>query len=331
MKIITNRRIIDNTSNFYGQSNFDNYSEACGCSNFDDVFDVDEISSFTAESESCSNLEGHSNADNLKRNIFSKKEKSSSPDKTKTSFSDRIKNIKENWAKRKDARKDLRKGIKDCKEKLKSGELTKEQYKKCIKAKRLAKRSARIEARNEIKAKKNAKKLTVVKKDGKEKFLFSITKLFKGKKKYKDGKEKNVSAKNQVNVTAPNGENIVVDKTEVAQAMGVNPATVTPAQIQSALVINPPAVVQAQGISQEVAQPSGQPVFAVTVPESNVVGANDGEIYLAQNTQPSDKEDIDVADEETGMSKTTKIILFSTIGIAVIIIGIVAYKSMNKN
>ena len=321
MKIITNRRIIDNTSNFYGQSNFDNYSEACGCSNFDDVFDVDEISSFTAESESCSNLEGHSNADNLKRNIFSKKEKSSSPDKTKTSFSDRIKNIKENWAEKKQFRKE-KNALRNEARAVKRADR---------KAKRLAKRSARIEARNEIKAKKNAKKLTVVKKDGKEKFLFSITKLFKGKKKYKDGKEKNVSAKNQVNVTAPNGENIVVDKTEVAQAMGVNPATVTPAQIQSALVINPPAVVQAQGISQEVAQPSGQPVFAVAVPESNVVGANDGEIYLAQNTQPSDKEDIDVADEETGMSKTTKIILFSTIGIAVIIIGIVAYKSMNKN
>ena len=321
MKIITNRRIIDNTSNFYGQSNFDDYSEACGCSNFDDVFDADEISSFTAESESCSNLEGHSNADNLKRNIFSKKEKSSSPDKTKTSFSDKIKNIKENLAEQREFRKE-RNVIKDKARDIKKADR---------KAKRLAKRSARIIARNEIKAKKNAKKLTVVKKDGKEKFLFSITKLFKGKKKYKDGKEKNVSKKNQVNVTAPNGENIVVDKTEVAQAMGVNPATVTPAQIQSALVINPPAEVQAQGISQEVAQPSGQPVIAVAVPESNVVGANDGEIYLAQNTQPLDKEDIDVADEETGMSKTTKIILFTTIGIAVIIIGIVAYKSINKN
>ena len=321
MKIITNRRIIDNTSNFYGQSNFDDYSEACGCSNFDDVFDADEISSFTAESESCSNLEGHSNADNLKRNIFSKKEKSSSPDKTKTSFSDKIKNIKENLAEQREFRKE-RNALKDKARDIKKADR---------KAKRLAKRSARIEARNEIKAKKNAKKLTVVKKDGKEKFLFSITKLFKGKKKYKDGKEKNVSKKNQVNVKAPNGENIVVDKTEVAQAMGVNPATVTPAQIQSALVINPPAEVQAQGIAQEVAQPSGQPVIAVAVPESNVVGANDGEIYLAENTQPLGNEDIDVADEETGMSKTTKIILFSTIGIAVIIIGIVAYKSMNRN
>ena len=307
MKIITNRRIIDNTSNFYGQSNFDDYSEACGCSNFDDVFDNDEMSSFTAESEGCSKLEGHSNADDNK--------------KPKRSIQERYKGLKNKLAEK----KEIRKGKNIEKDKIRD-------IKKADrKAKRLAKRSARIEARNEIKAKKNAKKLTVVKKDGKEKFLFSITKLFKGKKKYKDGKEKNVSKKNQVNVTAPNGENIVVDKTEVAQAMGVNPATVTPAQIQSALVINPPAEVQAQGISKEVAQPSGQPVIAVAVPETNVVGANDGEIYLAQNTQPLDKEDIDVADEETGMSKTTKIILFSTIGIAVIIIGIVAYKSMNKN
>jgi hypothetical protein len=320
MKIITNRRIIDNTSNFYGQSNFDDYSEACGCSNFDDVFDSD-ISSFTAESESCSNIEGHSNADNLKRNIFSNKEKSSTPDKEKRSIQERYKSFKNKL----EEKREVRKGKNIEKDKIRDIKRADR------KEKRLAKRSARIIARNEIKAKKNAKKLTVVKKDGKEKFLFSITKLFKGKKKYKDGKEKNVSKKNQVPVTAPNGEKIVVDKTEVAQAMGVNPATVTPAQSQSALVINPPAEVQAQGIAKEVAQVSGQPVIAVAVPESNVVGANDGEIYLAENTQPLDKEDIDVADEETGMSKTTKIILFSTIGIAVLIIGIVAYKSMNKN
>ena len=105
MKIITNRRIIDNTSNFYGQSNFDDYSEACGCSNFDDVFDSD-ISSFTAESESCSNVEGHSNADNLKRNIFSKKEKSPTPDKEKRSIQERYKSFKNNLEEKREVRKE---------------------------------------------------------------------------------------------------------------------------------------------------------------------------------------------------------------------------------
>jgi hypothetical protein len=200
------------------------------------------------------------------------------------------------------------------------------------KATRTANRSARKQARKDKKAKKNSKRLVLFKKkDGSERFLFPLSKIKLGKKKYKDGTENTVSEKDQVKVTTPSGETATVDKKEVAKAMGVDPNTVTQADIQKAVTVVPPTVVNEQKVNTEVVQPATEPVIAVEVPEQNVESAGDGELYVATDLQPITEPTKDVKDEEKGLTKTQKIVLWSAVGVATILVGYIIYKSVTKN
>jgi hypothetical protein len=200
------------------------------------------------------------------------------------------------------------------------------------KATRTANRSARKTARADRKAKRNSKRIVLFKKkDGSERFFFPLTKLKFGKKKYKDGTENSVPEKDQVKVTTPTGETATVDKKEVAKAMGVDPNTITQADVQKAVTVIPPTVVQEQGVNTEVNQAPTEPVISIEVPEQNVSATADGELYVASDVQDIKEETKDVKEEEKGLTKTQKIVLWSAVGVATLLIGYVIYKQVIKN
>lgn len=196
---------------------------------------------------------------------------------------------------------------------------------------RIANRSARKQARKDKKAKRNSKRIVLFKKkDGSERFFFPLSKLKLGKKKYKDGSEDSIAQKDQIKITTPSGETATVDKKEVAKAMGVDPSAVTQADVQKAVTVIPPTVVQDQKVNTEVGQPVSEPVIAIEVPEKNVESASDGELYIASDLQDTKEPTKDVKDEEKGLSKTQKIVLWSGVGVATLIVGYLIYKAVKK-
>jgi hypothetical protein len=195
---------------------------------------------------------------------------------------------------------------------------------------RSERKEARFQRNKDRKAKRNAKKLVLIKKSGQEKYFFPISRIRLGKKKYKDGSETPIAQKDQVAITTPQGETAVVDKTEVAKAMGVSPNTLTNADIQKAVTVIPQTVVAEQGVSAEVNQNMNEPVLAINVPENNVETAGDGELYVTSDLQATAEPQKDVKDEERGLSKTQKIVLWSAVGVATIIVGFIIYKSVTK-
>lgn len=196
---------------------------------------------------------------------------------------------------------------------------------------RQTRRSIRKQARADKKPKKNAKRIVLFKKkDGSERYFFPLSKLKLGKKKYKDGTENTVKEKDQISVITPNGQTATVDKNEVAKAMGVEPNTISQAEIQKAVTIVPPTIVQEQGINAEVNQPVTEPVIAIEVPEQKVESAGDGELYVAEDLQNTTETTKDIKDEDKGLTKTQKIVLWSAVGVATLLVGYLIYKSVNK-
>lgn len=196
-------------------------------------------------------------------------------------------------------------------------------------------RSKRKEARfirnTNRKNKRNSKKLTLISTAGRENFLFPINRVRLGKKRYKDGIEETIRPKDQINVTAPNGETATVDKKEVAKAMGINPNTITQADVQRAITIVPQNVVRQQGTNVEVGQSINEPVLAITVPENNVETAFDGVHYITDDLQNTNEKEKDVKEEERGLTKTQKTILYTGVSVAVLLIGFIIYKQVTKN
>jgi hypothetical protein len=196
---------------------------------------------------------------------------------------------------------------------------------------RSERKEARFQRNKDRKFKRNAKKLVLIKTQGRENYLFPISRVRLGKKKYKDGTEGTVAEKDQLKVNAPNGEVATVDKKEVAKAMGVNPNTVTQADVQRMITVIPRSVVQQQGVNAEVNQTANEPVFAVNVPENNVETAFNGELYVTSDLQNTNETEKDVKEEEKGLTKTQKIVLWSAVGVATLLIGYVIYKSVAKS
>jgi hypothetical protein len=199
-------------------------------------------------------------------------------------------------------------------------------------ANRQTRRSERKKARADKKAKKNSKRLVLFKKkDGSERFLFPLSKLKFGKKKYKDGTETEIKKEDQVTIKAPNGETAIVDKQEVAKAIGKPASEVTQAEVQAKVTIVPQTMVTEQGVNNEVQQPIQEPVIAIEVAENLVESANNGELYVATDLQNINEKEKDVKEEERGLTKTQKIVLWSAVGVGAILIGYIIYKSVTKN
>jgi hypothetical protein len=196
---------------------------------------------------------------------------------------------------------------------------------------RSERKEARFQRNANRKAKRNSKKLVLIKKQGKERYFFPISRIRLGKKKYKDGSESTIPQNEQVNITAPNGENIVVNKREIARALGVPTSKLTPLEIQRAITVIPQSVAVQQGVNTEVNQNVNEPVIAVNVPDNNVETAGDGELYLTDDLQNTEDELIDVAAEERGLTKNQKIVLWTGLGLATLLLGYVVYKSVTKS
>ena len=195
---------------------------------------------------------------------------------------------------------------------------------------RSKRKEARFQRRMDRKAKRNSKRLVLINTQGGEKYFFPLQRIRLGKKKYKDGSEGVVAPKDQVTVTTPKGETAIVDKNEVAKAMGVDPSTVTQSDVQKAVTIIPQPIVTQQGVSEQVVQQPNEPVIAINVPETNLQTAGDGELYLEKDLQDTKEVTKDVKDEEKGLSKTQKIVLWSGVGVATLIVGYLIYKAVKK-
>lgn len=102
--------------------------------------------------------------------------------------------------------------------------------------KRAERKEIRVDRRAKRKAKRQAKRLLRAKdKTGRKKWFYPISRVFKGKKKQKDGKIVEVSPENVV--TTSNGAQF--DKTEIAMATGIPASQVTP-QITEQILVTPP-------------------------------------------------------------------------------------------
>jgi len=200
---------------------------------------------------------------------------------------------------------------------------------------RQTRRSEKKKARDDKKPKKNAKKLGFFKrKDGSEGYLFPISKLFAGKKKYKDGKEEVVSDEDRLKITTSKGESLEVDKEEIANVLQVDKKDVTQEMAQSRITIVPETIVNQQSLNKEVLQSPQETLIAVEVPDENVTSTFDGDLYLNKNVQDVNEKEKDVADEEKesrGLTKTQKIVVYSVIGVgAIILVTYFISRTLNK-
>lgn len=195
---------------------------------------------------------------------------------------------------------------------------------------RSERKEARFQRNSNRKAKRNAKKLILIKTQGREKYFFPISRVRLGKKKYKDGTESEIAKENQINVSTSTGEMVTVDKVEVSKALGIDPNQVTPAVVQSQVSVIPQNVAMEQGASAEVVQQSNEPVIALNVPENLVETAGDGELYVTTDLQNTSEKDKDVKDEEKGLTKTQKIVLWSAGVVALAIVGYLIYKAVSN-
>ena len=193
---------------------------------------------------------------------------------------------------------------------------------------RQADRQARIDARHkrrsDRKANKNATKLKLIKTTRGENFVFPLSRIRLGKKKYADGKTVDVpKADIGVAIDPTTGVKTEVDKAEVASALGKSKEAVTQTDINQAVA---PITLANSG---EIASPDSSKI-GIIVPENIVEVLEDGSPYLMSQTQDVSTPTEDVKDKERGMTKTTKIVLISAVVVAVGIIVYIAYNARKK-
>jgi hypothetical protein len=196
---------------------------------------------------------------------------------------------------------------------------------------RSSRKEARFTRRQDRKAKRNSKKLALIKVQGKEKYFFPLSRVRLGKKTYKDGTTAEVKTADQITITTPTGEVATFDKNEIAKAMGISANAVTQESLRLFLYPIPKQVTDEQGINKELGGDTKEQVYSVPPPEDKIETANDGELYLSQDVQDTSETEKDVKDEEKGLTKTQKIVLWSAVGVATLLIGYVIYKSVTKS
>lgn len=187
---------------------------------------------------------------------------------------------------------------------------------------RSERKEARFQRNLQRKAKKNSKRLALIKTQGKERYFFPVNRLRLGKKKYKDGTQAEIKKEDQLSIVAPSGENVVVDRQEVAKAIGTAPSNVTQSDAQRIITTLPTNTAVEQNMALEVSQTTNEPVLAVQVPDTNVEANANGELYVTTDLQNVNEEVKDVKEEEQGLSKNQKYLIW---GIGIVAIGIIGY------
>lgn len=223
------------------------------------------------------------------------------------------------------------KALKDAeKQRIKQEKLTDRAKLKAERDARLTQQKAdRQQRRADRKAKRNAKRLIRLKnKEGKEKIYYPLTRLRRNKnnqivKVYPDGKETIIKPENVVvvttqEITSTGGVKSVTsefDKNEVAQALNipVNQVTAELVQVKTTEIKKEDAPLQAN----ETKTTKFENVLAVEITPENVVTDNQGNDVLATDTQNTQEQEVDVAEENKekkgeepkGLSLTVKIVI----------------------
>lgn len=300
MKVITSRPIMaEPTSNCCGMSNFDDEIDAIPTELAEYNDSLGDDMSNNAFSFATGQVKGYLGAEKTKRKSFQQ---------------EYVGDVLADKSQSKDARR------KRLTEKREARQLARSERKE-----------ARFQRNAQRKAKKNSKRLALIKTQGSEKYFFPINRLRLGKKKYKDGTEAEIKKEDQLSIIAPNGESVVVDRKEVAKAIGTTPNNVSQADVQKVITVIPPKTAIEQNMNTEVGQAPNEPVLAVQVPDNNVEANANGELYLPTDLQNVNETEKDVKEEEKGLTKTQKIVLWSAVGVATIIVGYIIYKSVTKN
>jgi hypothetical protein len=196
-------------------------------------------------------------------------------------------------------------------------------------------RASRIEARHTRrktrKANRNAKKLTLVKTSRGDKFFFPLSRVRLGKKKYKDGMEVAVKPEDQVKVVDPQTkEEVILDKKEIANVLDKPVADVTNSDAQLLIQKLNLEISELKRLQAETGDKPSETPYGLLVDDSKVEVVEDGDAYLKNQTQEKNSKDEDVKDKEKGLSKTQKIVLWSGVGVATLIVGYLIYKAVKK-
>jgi len=220
----------------------------------------------------------------------------------------------------------------------------KRQQKKAEKTeKRLERKVIRQQKRNERKAKRQAKKLLRAKdKTGRKKWFYPISRVFKGKKKQKDGTIVDVDPKNIL--TTKSG--VQFDKTEIATAIGVPEAQITAQMAEQVLVSTPqgsttvsenttlsPFVAKQEetnidpNASVEQVLNNLTTIYAPVNDNKEVVTAEDGATYIADETTsqqepPISDEEFNAMNKKSSLEEKKGLGVWAWVGISAIIVGL---------
>jgi hypothetical protein len=294
MKIITSRPIITPQTNG-GISNFDDFANCCGMSGFDNSFSYADDN----KSEKSSAVKEYLGQQKTSR---------------KTSRTNAVTDVLADKTVSKDLKRQNRATARDTKQ---------------------SERALRVEARHtrktDRKASKNAKKLTLVKTSKGDKFFFPLSRVRLGKKKYKDGTEVKVKPEDQVTAIDPTTKEVVTfDKKEVATALDKPVSTVTTADAQQLLQPLPVTETISQNTKLETGDKPNETPFGILVDDTKIEVVNDGEPYMANQTQGATEKDKDVKDKENGLSKTQKIVLVSAGVVVLSLVSYLIYKAVKN-
>jgi hypothetical protein len=168
---------------------------------------------------------------------------------------------------------------------------------------RQTKRDARKDNRKARKANRNAKALKrITDKNGKPVFGYKLSKVFGRKKQNQDGTTTDLKSTEIILDSQGNA----YDANEVSKATGVAKSKLTSSTVDAMLV-------------KAKNKTTGETEAFVPVADSNVTQASDDQFYLTQETvganepiQDEKKKDEEKAKQETGMKKSTKIILIAS-------------------
>jgi len=168
---------------------------------------------------------------------------------------------------------------------------------------RETRRTARKDNRKTRKANRNAKVLKrITGKNGKPVFGYKLSKVFGRNKKNQDGTTTELKSTEIILDSQGNA----YDANEVSKATGVAKSRLTTSTVDNMLV-------KARN------KTTGETETFVPVSDSNVTQASDDQFYLTQETvganepiQDEKKKDEEKAKQETGMKKSTKIILIAS-------------------
>ena len=215
------------------------------------------------------------------------------------------------------------------------------------KSERTQKRTERKEVRQEKrairKAKRQAKRLLRAKdKTGRKKWFYPISRVFKGKKKQKDGTIVDVDPKNIVTTTS----GAQFDKTEIATATGVPVDQVTAKTAEQVLVTNPqgsatvsenttlsPFVAKRDDVTtnpnataEEVLN-SITTVYAPVNDNKEVVQGEDGATYMADETTsqeepPISEEEFNAMTKKSDKEPKKGLGVWGWVGVSAIIVGL---------